>query len=51
MVGHHKRNQRIYMTNQLMDNFYVLSGIGYCLKNVLFRQLVNSMQNQVQSTK
>ena len=27
MVSHRKRHQRIYMTNQLMDNFYVLSGI------------------------
>ena len=27
MVSHHKRHQRIYVTNQLMDNFYVLSGI------------------------
>jgi len=26
-VSHHKRQQRIYVTNQLMDNFYVLSGI------------------------
>jgi len=27
MVSHHKRQQRIYMTNQLIDHFYVLSGI------------------------
>ena len=27
MVSHCKRHQRIYVTNQLMDNFYVLSGI------------------------
>jgi len=29
MVSHHKRHQRIYVNvaNQLMDNFYVLSGI------------------------
>jgi len=27
MVSHHKRHQRIYVTNQLMDNFYVLFGI------------------------
>jgi len=40
---------RIYVTNQLMDNFYVLSGI--LIEKFFFRQLVNSMQNQVQSTK
>ena len=33
-----------------MDNFYVLSGI-YWLEVVIFRQLVNSIPNQVQSTK
>jgi len=37
------------VTNQLMDNFYVLSGI--LIEKFFFRQLVNSMQNQVQSTK
>jgi len=27
MVSHHKRHQRICVTNQLIDNYYVLSGI------------------------
>ena len=27
MVSHHKRHQRIYVTNELVDNFYVRSGI------------------------
>jgi len=27
VVSHHKRHQRIYVTNQLMDNFYVFSDI------------------------
>ena len=27
MVSHPKRHQRIYVTNQLMDNLYVLPGI------------------------
>jgi len=27
MISHCKRHQRIWVTNQLMDNFYVLSGI------------------------
>jgi len=27
MASHHKRHQRIYVTNQLMDNLHVLSGI------------------------
>jgi len=39
------------MTNQLMDSFYVGYLLEYCLKNVLFRYLVNLMQNQTRSTK
>ena len=39
MVSQHKMHQRTYVTDQLMDNFYVLSGI--LIENVLFRQLVN----------
>jgi len=35
------------VTNQLIDNFYVLSGI-LIEKYPFFKQLVNSMQNQVQ---
>jgi len=47
MVSRHKRYQRIYMTNQLMDNYMYF--LEYWLKNVLFRQLVNSMT--IESTK
>jgi len=34
------------MTNQLMDNFYVAYFLEFCLKSVLFRYLVCSLQNQ-----
>jgi len=27
VVSHHKRHQTMYVTNQLMDNFCILSGI------------------------
>jgi len=50
MISHVKWHQRIYVTNQLIDNFYVLSGI-LIEKCSFFRQVVISMQNQVQSTK
>jgi len=51
MLSYCNRHQRIYMTNQLMDSFYVGYLLEYCLKNVLFRYLVNLMQNQTRSTK
>jgi len=40
----------IYVTKQLIDNFYVGLLSGILIENVLFRQLVNSMQKHVQST-
>jgi len=44
MVNHCNRHQRIiYVTNELMDNFYVLSGI--LMKDFLFTYLVNLIQN------
>ena len=38
-----------YVTNQLMDTF--MNFLEYWSKNVLFRYLVNPMQNQARSTK
>jgi len=49
VVNYCNRHQRIYVTNQLMDNFYVLSGI--LIEKCSFRYLVNSMQNQARLTK
>jgi len=48
MVSHRKRHQRIYVNNQLMDDFYVLSKI--LIENCSFQLSCQSMQNQARST-
>jgi len=50
MVIHHKRHKIIYMTNQLIVNFYELSGI-FIEKCSFYAACQFSMQNLVQSTK